>query len=339
MACLVAERFAALSRLGEAVLGLLRRPAVLDECVLAACLLHCQECSLRLTTYTTGKDKTTGKKYAYYACQTQRRHGVDACPAGPRLPAEATESEVLRYVEELLEDPREIVRRMDEAIESERATQDAYTRDSDATERALVEKLAELAGKREKLMELALDGAFSKDEIAKRAATLDEEAASVERLLQHARDAAGRIEKLQHTKRALVEAFETGLKLGIGWMPPQLRREVYEALGLRIVVDGAGGMHAEARMDTATIRFSQLVERYAYALRGADERLRREELKNPPTGYEVTLADPEGNPTTLGVTAHQERLERAERELAQVRWELSSSSVTAITSSEMSKLA
>ena len=220
---------------------------------------------------------------------------------------------------------------MDEAIECERATQDAYTRDSDATERALVEKLAELAGKREKLMELALDGAFSKDEIAKRAATLDEEAASVERLLQHARDAAGRIEKLQHTKRALVEAFETGLKLGIGWMPPQLRREVYEALGLRVVVDGAGGMHAEARMDTATIRFSQLVERYAYALREADERLRREELKNPPTGYEVTLADPEGNPTTLGVTAHQERLERAERELDQVRRELSSSSVTAIT--------
>ena len=90
-------------------------------------------------------------------------------------------------------------------------------------------------------------------------------------------------------------------------------------------------MHAEARVDTATIRFSQQVERYAYALRKADERLRREEFKNPSTGYEVTLADPECNPTALGVTAHQERLERAERELAQVRRELSSSSVTAIT--------
>jgi hypothetical protein len=50
-------------------------------------------------------------------------------------------------------------------------------------------------------------------------------------------------------------------------MPPQLSREVYEALGLRLVVDEAGGMHAEARVDTATIRFSQQVERYAYALR------------------------------------------------------------------------
>ncbi len=188
-------------------------------------------------------------------------------------------------------------------------------------------------------MDLALDGPFGKDEIAKRAAALDEEATSVERLLQHSRDAAGRVEELEHTKQALVEAFGTGLKLGIGWMPPQLRHEVYEALGLRVVVDGAGGMQAEARVDTATIRFSQQVERYARALREADERLRREELKNPPTGYEVTFPDPEGNPTKLRVTAHQEHLERAERELAHVRWEFSSPSVAAITSSEMSKLA
>ena len=228
---------------------------------------------------------------------------------------------------------------MDEAIERERAPHGAYAADPDATERALVEKLVELAGKREKLMDFALDGPFGKDEIAKRAAALDEEAASVERLLQRARDVAGRVEKLEHTKRALVEAFETGLKLGIGWMPPQLRHEVYEALGLRVVVDGAGRMRTEARVGTAVVRFSQQVERYAYALRKADERLRREELKGPPTGYKVTVSDPEGNPTALGVTAHQEHLERAERELAQVRWELSSSSVTAITSSEMSKLA
>ena len=90
-------------------------------------------------------------------------------------------------------------------------------------------------------------------------------------------------------------------------------------------------MHAEARLDTATIRCFQQVERYAYALREADERLWCEELKNPLAGYEVTLADLEGNPTTLGVTTHQEHLERTERALAQVRWDLTSPSVAAIT--------
>ena len=80
---------------------------------------------------------------------------------------------------------------MDDARERERAAQGAYTRDPDATERrALAARLAELAGKREKLMDLSFDGLFGKDEIARRAA-LDEEAASVERLLQHARDTAG----------------------------------------------------------------------------------------------------------------------------------------------------
>jgi hypothetical protein len=60
-----------------------------------------------------------------------------------------------------------------------------------STERALAARLAELAGKREKLMDLAFDGLFGNGEIARRAAALDEEAASVERLLQHARDTAG----------------------------------------------------------------------------------------------------------------------------------------------------
>jgi hypothetical protein len=56
-------------------------------------------------------------------------------------------------------------------------------------------------------------------------------------------------------------------------------------------------------------------------------------------GYETTVPDPEGNPATLRVTAHQEGLERAERELAQLRYRLSSPTITAITSSLMSKLA
>lgn len=41
---------------------------------------------------------------------------------------------------------------------------------------------------------------------------------------------------MERQKRLLVEVFGTGLELGITWMPPQLRREVYEALGLRVIV-------------------------------------------------------------------------------------------------------
>jgi 8-oxo-dGTP pyrophosphatase MutT (NUDIX family) len=84
-------------------------------------------------------------------------------------------------------------------------------------------------------------------------------------------------------------------------MPPGLRREVYEALGLRVTVSADGGMWAEARVDGAVVRFSREVERYARALCEADERIGAA----PP--------EPQG-----------ERLGRIEWELARVRRELAS---------------
>ena len=48
-------------------------------------------------------------------------------------------------------------------------------------------------------------------------------------------------------------------------MPPQLRREVYEALGLRVTVSADGGMLVEARVGQSVIRYSHEVERYAVA--------------------------------------------------------------------------
>ena len=57
----------------------------------------------------------------------------------------------------------------------------------------------------------------------------------------------------------------------------------------------------------------------------ADERLIREgEREDLATGYQAVIPDPGGGTATLRVTAHQERLERLERELTRVRWELSS---------------
>ncbi len=298
-------------------------------------LLRCEGCGLRLTTYTTGADRTTGKKYAYYVCQTRRKYGPrasDACPAGPLLPAGAAEDEVLQHVEDLLDDPREVARRMDEAMERERAA----LRDPSTTERVLAGRAAELASKRERLMDLALDGPFGKDEIACRAAALDEERDSVERELRRVRDAAGRVGELERTRRALAEAFGTGLTLGLTWMPPRLRREIYEALGLRFTVDASGGMRGEARVDTAVIRFSREVERYARALLEAEKRI----ADAPPDAGRVdAIENPDGSVSEVYVSPTQARVERIERELAQVRRELSSSSVTDMTSSEMSKLA
>ena len=72
-------------------------------------------------------------------------------------------------------------------------------------------------------------------------------------------------------------------------------------LGSTVSVRPDGGMHAEARVDAAVVRFSREVERYAEALMAAERR--------------IGEAGPEDS---------RAGLERAERELSRVRRELSS---------------
>ncbi len=43
-------------------------------------------------------------------------------------------------------------------------------------------------------------------------------------------------------------------------MPPQLWRQIYEALELHITVDEPGRMHTEARVDDVAVRYSREVE-------------------------------------------------------------------------------
>jgi hypothetical protein len=264
-------------------------------------MLFCTECGLRLTGYSTGRDRY-GRTYRYYCCQKRRKWGRDACPAGPQLRAQDAEREVCEWAEGLLEDPDAIARRMDEALARERAS----VSDPAVAERALAKRLSELDAKRERLLDLAADGILGKPDLTARLSAVEETIRRVEGERAKVANAASRVEEMERTKRALVEAFGTGLSLGLTWMPPRLRREVYEALGLRLSVDPCGGMYAEAWVDEAAIRFSREIERYARAIQEADRRLRERAREDPP-------ADP------------SEDLERTERELARVRRELAAS--------------
>lgn len=65
---------------------------------------------------------------------------------------------------------------------------------------------------------------------------------------------------MERQRRMLVEIFGTRLHLlGLTWTPPTLRREIYGAVGLRVVVSGDGSMWAEARVDEAAVRYSREV--------------------------------------------------------------------------------
>ncbi|HLL39090.1 MAG TPA: hypothetical protein VK357_05405 [Rubrobacteraceae bacterium] len=99
-----------------------------------------------------------------------------------------------------------------------------------------------------------------------------EEAARLE--LRSAREATERTHNLEANRRTILEAYGTGLQLGLMWFPPHLRRQVYLALGLVAWVSPDGLVRIEGSFDAAVVRLTREVEEYARALMEADERTR-----------------------------------------------------------------
>ncbi len=279
---------------------------------LAGGIAYCGECGLRMTTHQIGK---APKTYFYYACPTTRKGKGWGC-ANPRHRAEVLEQAVVEAVDgELLAEPERLAAHADAAIERERA---AMRGPADAG-RTWAEKIAECDRRRAKNQEMFRADAMTLDELKAANAALDEERRAAEEGLQATARAGERVAEMEEAKRATLEMFGTGLMGGIEWFPPSLRRGVYALLGLRVTVFADRTFTVEGTFDADLMRLTPEVREYVAELREIEERLLAEERENPATGYNVEVPDPEGNPTALRVSAHGERVERLERELAALR--------------------
>ena len=100
---------------------------------------------------------------------------------------------------------------------------------------------------------------------------------------ERARGEAARAGALKENRRAVLEAFGAGLQLGLFYFPPVLRRQVYGALGLAVVVFPDGSMEIEGHFDAEAIRLTKELEGRANTTpaRGAEgwERLERELIR------------------------------------------------------------
>ncbi len=83
---------------------------------------------------------------------------------------------------------------------------------------------------------------------------------------------------LEANRHAILEAYGTGLQLGLYWFPPHLRRQVYLALGLVAWVSPDGVVGIEGSFDADVMRLTREVEEYARALMEVDERTRNASL-------------------------------------------------------------
>jgi hypothetical protein len=114
----------------------------------------------------------------------------------------------------------------------------------------------------------------------------------------------------------LLEAYSKGLLEGIEWFPPELRRHIYELMGRRVTALKDGRLRISANVDAQIIHLTRNVEDYT---RRRQER-ERGWSENPPSFEELAALIKASGGQQGG---HQ----------------FDSPTTTAITSSEISKLA
>jgi hypothetical protein len=222
-----------------------------------------------MTPFRTGKDRKTGKTYSYYTCMKRRKEGSTACPDGATFRGDELEREVMAWVDDLLDDPDRIAKHIDEAI----ARETAALRDPDAEARIWAERIFDCDRKRAAYQDQQAAGYMPLDELGAKLKQLDEDRATAEQHLDRLKGGQQRIQQLKAQKRFILETFGEGLKLGLMWFPPQVRRAIYQMLQLKITVSGDGTIWAEADVNANVICLTRDVEEYARRLNEAKRRI------------------------------------------------------------------
>ena len=252
------------------------------EWELSGGVARCASCGSTMRTRTRSRDNG-GEPLAYYVCS--RAHQGGGCGATRNHRAGALEAEVVGLVDgELLCDRETLERWMDAGPGS--AGEGRSRRDPGATERALASALGEVAAERERLVRLYTTGRLGDAEYDAHAAELDDREASARAELERARGEAERAGALQENRRAVLEAFGAGLQLGLFYFPPALRRQVYGALGLAVVVFPDGSVEIEGHFDAEAIRLTREVEEHALALREVEGRANATPVRGAAEGWE-----------------------------------------------------
>jgi DNA invertase Pin-like site-specific DNA recombinase len=224
--------------------------------------VYCGACGRKYTGY-----QNSSRAYFYYGCQARRNHGTKACPHSHNYNADKLEKIIMRDVEMLLQDPERVKSNLDEAIARETASLRNPGSES-ATWLGIVE---DCDCKRSGYLDLAADGIMGRDELTEKLRNLEATKSAAESKLQESRAGESRLNQLQATRRAILASYADGILYdGIRWLTPELRHEIYDALGLRVTVGTDGTLTIDYHVDANVIKFSRAVEEYA-----------REEMDSP----------------------------------------------------------
>ncbi len=164
-------------------------------------------------------------------CQSQRKFGKAKCPDGAVRNVNKLEHEIMRHVDSLLVNPERIRAQQDAAIAEE------ITRNPDEDAIGWLRMVEECDRERAAYQDQQAAGYMALEELGSKLAELEERKATARNELDRLREGKRRVEALEATKRMLPGAYREVLVYdGIWYFPPEVRREIYEAIRLTATV-------------------------------------------------------------------------------------------------------
>jgi Recombinase zinc beta ribbon domain len=187
----------------------------------------------------------------YYRCRGRRDKGKDTCSQAKGVRAEAAEGMVWDFVSGLLTDPEQLRADLDAMIRFERDT----ARDAPEHEaKAWLNKLAELENKRSRFQDMAAEGLITFDELREKLLALEENRETARRELEALDRRQERIEELERDRDALLDSLVAVSPDALEALASQERLNLYQMLGLRVVLRQDGGLEASGTlMDTPSV--------------------------------------------------------------------------------------
>ena len=173
----------------------------------------------------------------YYRCTTRQQRGQEACPSSRHHRADNLEALVWGFIRDLLADPGRLRAGFDNLIKRER---NLSRNGSEDEARKLHERLEEIAHKRARAQDLALDGLLTREELRAKLSELDEAREAIEKEIEAYAQRAEMLKTLEQDRDATLAAFVESMPEELDRLAPEERHRIYKMLRLRIDVEGEG---------------------------------------------------------------------------------------------------
>jgi site-specific DNA recombinase len=199
------------------------------EWELSGGVARCGECGRAMTARPVN---SRGKPYYYYYC-THAQGKQATCDNKKNVPAGKLERRVADLVADILSNEDRLISEIDAVIEKERGK----LRNPEPEVAACVERISEIARKRDKYQEMYTADAMTIDELKSKLIELEEHKADAEMALKQAEGRSERLAELERDRADLQRIYrERALENGLADFTAEQRREVYRRLKLAIYV-------------------------------------------------------------------------------------------------------